>query len=54
MAEGGSNPLVEAAEQIGQRPSGDAAPAAKDNKVGSYEAFMHSFGSPRRWAGANS
>jgi len=54
-SEGAVNPLLEAAEQIGRQPDekqqqGGGSNAA-DPKPGSFETFMASFGSPKRWAG---
>lgn len=53
--EGNENPLVDAAQRIGMDPDEVAAEqnaaATAEPKVGSFEAFMSSFGSPGRWAG---
>ena len=52
--EGAANPLLEQAQQIGVlEPSTQDSPADNpvEPSVGSYEAFMASFGSPGRWAG---
>lgn len=59
--EGEGNPLLEQAMQIGEAPTDEtqrspdiearAREAVVNPKVGSYEAFMSSFGAPKRWAG---
>lgn len=55
---GDVNPLLEAAQQIGQEPRSDEEIEASrheqrvnEPKVGSYESFMSTFGNPQRWAG---
>lgn len=58
---GDSSPLLEQAMQVGDfaAATGDTAVLERPEKkqqvaeprVGSYEAFMSSFGSPARWAG---
>lgn len=67
-SKGDTNPLLEAAQEIGQqvaevRVSGDSKvsvqvqgkatvqQSAPEPNIGSYEAFMSSFGNPKRWAG---
>lgn len=60
---GAVNPLLDAAKSIGDPPEQEAttpaksgpfdpeAPSEVDNGDASFERFMMSFGSPRRWAG---
>lgn len=55
--EGEASPLVAEAMAIGlaadeSTTTSVTEPAAAGPNVGSYEAFMSSFGSPQRWAGA--
>jgi hypothetical protein len=62
--EGAVNPLLEAAKTIGDSsddkpaaptkdngPFDPEAPPEVDNGTASFERFMTSFGSPKRWAG---
>lgn len=54
---GDVNPLLEAANQIGVDASTDEekeaaqATATGEPTTGSYERFMMTFGSPKKWAG---
>lgn len=51
---GDVNPLLEAAQNIGEKNDEKKTVAAKEpgeNGIGSYERFMSTFGTPQRWAG---
>jgi len=53
---GDVNPLLEWAKSIGEPASDEDETAATkasstEPRVGSYEQFMSTFGSPARWAG---
>jgi hypothetical protein len=51
------NPLLEHAQNVGEpmtdedKKNDEQNPSVNEPAVGSYERFMHSFGSPQRWAG---
>jgi len=51
---GSGSPLLQQAQRIGlpdEEPEQQKKASVIDPQRGSFEAFMGSFGSPRRWAG---